>query len=64
MVRRSLTLRRSRIFHRDRRGMAPLEVVMTAGLTLPTLFLLVFAAVRVCRIVLAVIGSMIGSPYM
>jgi hypothetical protein len=47
-----------------RGGLAALEVVMAAGITLPILAFAAYVGFRVCRFFFSVLGTMIGSPYM
>ncbi len=49
---------------RLRRGLAALEVVLAAGITIPILAFLLYAGIRVCRFFFSLAGTMIGSPYM
>lgn len=56
--------RRGGIVHRrmPKRGLAALEVVLTTGLILPSLFFLLYFGVRVMSAFLSLVGTMIGSP--
>ena len=47
-----------------RRGLSPLEVVMTTALMFPSIVLTAYLAINLCRALYSIIGTMVGSPVM
>jgi len=49
---------------RQRRGVAPLEVIIATGIMIPALCFAAYLGFQACRLLFCLVSSMVGSPYM